>query len=154
MSTHACMWEGCTTAALPVPTNTGHYLCEYHLAEAYATVRAAQDALAKVNAIPVDRPVDTVEYDEDAWNATWVIHHGLLVERSKLRRRPRGQWVPLVLFGIVFLFTTVFPINDRWAVHIVFSFICFVLLPALWSGWVFGMGKGREVPRGGINAGR
>jgi hypothetical protein len=144
------MWEGCTTAALPTPTSTGHYLCSYHLAQAYATVRAAQDALDQVQAIPVDN--EWTASNEEAWEDTWVIHHGLLVERAKMRRWPLGKWVPLMLFGIVFLLTTVFPVNDRWGYHIPMAFICFALFPALLSMWFGGDSEGREVKRGGINA--
>lgn len=108
-----CDWEGCTTAALPIATSTGHHLCPLHLAQATAVVR---DATRRLGAIPAD-----------------------VVMAEPKTKRPLGRKVPPIIFALVVLCTLVFPF--RWPLsHLAFAFIM-VLVIVAWWGWIWGFGK-------------
>jgi hypothetical protein len=109
----ACDWEGCTTAAFPEATITGHHLCEYHLAQAYATVRDATRRLQAPQMAPQDP--------------------------TRAARRPLGVVVPPIVLALVVLCTVAFPF--RWPLsHVALMFILFLVLVGWW-GWIWGFGR-------------
>jgi TRAP-type mannitol/chloroaromatic compound transport system permease large subunit len=110
----ACDWEGCTTAALPMATSTGHHLCEYHIAQATAIVRDATYRLQTGQQSPPQAP-------------------------TRAARRPLGVVVPPIVLALVVLCTVAFPF--RWPLsHVALMFIMFLVLVAWW-GWIWGFGR-------------
>lgn len=128
---HHCMWwEGpCAARPLPTPTSTGHYLCEQHIALATARMRDATATMERATAVmpPTIAPLAPTS-------------------RSAGRKRPLGRTVPPIIFALVLICTAVFPFRFPLS-HLTFMFFGFLTFAAWW-GWVWGMGKGRQVPPG------